>query len=205
MCCVGVSVGVAMGVCMRRPTGGVVCSLVYNRSAVSRDVPQRAPLRCASSLAFMGLNAGMKVALKVVTSRAHYKREVDVRRRLAKCSEKRVVSLIDSWDDELCLVMPRGERSLHQAISCDRIAGHEWDSVRKIMKDVASAAKELHDHGVVHCDLKVPPARPRILLACDRGACCARRRRRTGTLCRHRLPGACSRGMWCASARTVGC
>ena len=53
-----------------------------------------------------------------------------------------------------CLVMPRADRSLHQAVQSERFAGHDITRVTMIMRDVALALKAMHDKGWVHADLK---------------------------------------------------
>jgi hypothetical protein len=53
------------------------------------------------------------------------------------------------------LVMPRGERSLHQIIDSERIAGKDLDNIYAYGKDMAMALEHLHSgHRIVHGDFK---------------------------------------------------
>ena len=52
------------------------------------------------------------------------------------------------------LVMPQGDRSLHDICSKERIAGIDADAVVDTMKQVAECLHYLHSMGVVHMDIK---------------------------------------------------
>ena len=54
-----------------------------------------------------------------------------------------------SW----CLVMPMGERSLHDIIAAERV-GHDFNKIHAIVFVIAKALGHLHFNGVVHGDFK---------------------------------------------------
>ncbi|KAG1654352.1 hypothetical protein FOA52_011847 [Chlamydomonas sp. UWO 241] len=64
----------------------------------------------------------------------------------------------DSFDAvgpyRLCIVMPRGDRSLLDALQHERFAGKDWDRIRRIGEDVMKALGHMHVEGIVHCDVK---------------------------------------------------
>ncbi|KAG1674225.1 hypothetical protein FOA52_013845 [Chlamydomonas sp. UWO 241] len=58
----------------------------------------------------------------------------------------------------LCIVMPRGDHSLLDALQHERFAGTgphaDWDRIRRIGEDVIKALGHMHAEGLVHCDVK---------------------------------------------------
>ena len=54
-----------------------------------------------------------------------------------------------------CLVMPLADRTLHDAISHERIAaGEDWHLVRLICTELCNALAHLHQQNIIHGDLK---------------------------------------------------
>ncbi|KAG1669403.1 hypothetical protein FOA52_004054 [Chlamydomonas sp. UWO 241] len=54
----------------------------------------------------------------------------------------------------LCVVMPRGERSLLDALLHEHFAGNDWLMVRAIFRNVVQALSHMHSMGMVHGDIK---------------------------------------------------
>jgi len=111
------------------------------------------------------------VALKFIRSKEHYDREVNVR---ARCGfdGRYVLLLTANYDGDIdvefrtdairkgyeefpyCVVMEAGSRSLKHMVDKQYIAGVEWDTIRGISKQIATALLHVHQKGVVHGDLK---------------------------------------------------
>ena len=54
-----------------------------------------------------------------------------------------------------CLALPRADRNLLDAIQNERFAGINKVQVVTIVRDIALSLKEMHDHHLVHGDVKV--------------------------------------------------
>jgi len=122
------------------------------------------------------------VALKIMKHRHQFKAEIDARyNNGSPLSSSFVISLL-GWhcpaDDPISdaggqapweeatetseeggeatyvLVMPQGERSLHDACAKERIAGIDADAVMAIVLQLAECLAYLHLMGIVHMDIK---------------------------------------------------
>ncbi|GBG35222.1 Protein kinase, putative, partial [Hondaea fermentalgiana] len=96
------------------------------------------------------------VALKIMRKKDQYDREI-VARTAADGGDANLegcLPLLDHVDEELCLVMQRGSRSLFEAINTERFAGRDLQKIRMIAYKVLSAVKSLHDSGRIHGDIK---------------------------------------------------
>ena len=60
----------------------------------------------------------------------------------------------EDGDTTYVLVMPQGERSLHDACAKERIAGIDADAAVDALRQVAGCLAYLHFRGVVHMDVK---------------------------------------------------
>ncbi|KAG1674224.1 hypothetical protein FOA52_013844 [Chlamydomonas sp. UWO 241] len=54
----------------------------------------------------------------------------------------------------LCIMMPRGDRSLLDALQHELFTGTDWGRIRRIGEDVIKALGHMHLEGLVHCDVK---------------------------------------------------
>ncbi|KAG1668021.1 hypothetical protein FOA52_006554 [Chlamydomonas sp. UWO 241] len=54
----------------------------------------------------------------------------------------------------LCVVMPRGDRSLQDAMLHEHFAGADWHLIKSIGKGVLTALKHMHEQSLVHGDVK---------------------------------------------------
>ena len=51
--------------------------------------------------------------------------------------------------------MPRASRTLHTAINESHIAGVDFLLVSSVLRDVCKCLAHLHQHGIIHGDIKV--------------------------------------------------
>ena len=122
------------------------------------------------------------VALKIMKHRHQFKAEIDARyNNGSPLSSSFVISLLGwhcpagdpisdaggqaPWEEATetseeggeatyVLVMPQGERSLHDACAKERIAGIDADAVMAIVLQLAECLAYLHSMGTVHMDIK---------------------------------------------------
>lgn len=109
------------------------------------------------------------VALKFMLNRKQFERELQGRKLLGLENEEcqYILDVIDYYEDvdferaelkayRYCLVMPRGDRTLHDAILHDNFAGKskQLNLVQHIMRFVAEALRFLHQKQIIHADLK---------------------------------------------------
>ena len=122
------------------------------------------------------------VALKIMKHRHQFKAEIDARyNNGSPLSSSFVISLLGwhcpagdpisdaggqaPWEEATetseeggeatyVLVMPQGERSLHDACAKERIAGIDADAVVAIVQQLAECLAYLHSMGTVHMDIK---------------------------------------------------
>lgn len=72
-----------------------------------------------------------------------------------KFSEEYIMPLIRYHEEELCFVMPLGDRNLDEIIRNEAIAGVEIDEIRHILRSVAITLQYLHyEHKIIHGDIK---------------------------------------------------
>ena len=127
------------------------------------------------------LTTNERVALKIMLHRHQFVAEIEARHNRGNpLSADYIITLLgwhcpsdDSISDEggrtplqeatektedgaatYVLVMPQGERSLHDACAKERIAGIDADAVVGIMQQVGGCLRYLHSMGVVHMDVK---------------------------------------------------
>ncbi|GBG35197.1 Protein kinase, putative, partial [Hondaea fermentalgiana] len=104
------------------------------------------------------------VALKIMRKNDQYDREIDARTaadggdaNLEGCLpllHREDENFAKRLNNELCLVMKRGSRSLFEAINTERFAGRDLQKIRTIAYKILSAVKSLHDSGRIHGDIK---------------------------------------------------
>ena len=129
----------------------------------------------ASSVHSTNSTSCKSVALKFMSSREQFVREVDARVRY-NLDVRYVMSISNSYDGDstsdndvafrkdakvkgyedfpYCIVMEAGSLSLKSLIDKQHFAGLDWDMVRGVTKQIASALQHIHKRGVIHGDLK---------------------------------------------------
>lgn len=66
-----------------------------------------------------------------------------------------IMPIIRYHEEDLCLVMPLGDRNLDEIIRNEAIAGIDLDSIRILMKSIAISLRYLHEeHKMIHGDIK---------------------------------------------------
>jgi serine/threonine protein kinase len=53
-----------------------------------------------------------------------------------------------------CIILQAADRNLQRIVNQEKIAGKEWDVVKKIFGDVVKCVEYIHSKGVIHGDLK---------------------------------------------------
>ena len=100
------------------------------------------------------------VALKLMVNKDEFEREWRTR-GAEELDPEHVVAVLRRHDEiargrrVMCLALPRADRNLLDAIQKERFAGINKVQVMAIVRDIALALKELHDHHLVHGDVKV--------------------------------------------------
>ena len=100
------------------------------------------------------------VALKDMQNKEEFERERRTREN-AQLDPGRVVTVLRYHQEDehgqpvLCMVLPRAERNLLDAIQKEHFAGRNMLRVVAIVQDIALALKEMHSKRLVHADLKV--------------------------------------------------
>lgn len=137
--------------------------------------------RTCNVVAALDRETKQDVVLKFMSDEDNFRRELDARDQDWKSDESKtlkfegVVSICDYFytDPDSCkkvakevqdpdiedfgkyvLVMPMGQRSLHDACAKERFAGYSYSKVVRVMKDVVQCVAKLHEKGLVHGDLK---------------------------------------------------
>ena len=96
-----------------------------------------------------------KVALKLMSDKGNFLREVGVRKEHTLDSARVMQILrVHETPEQLCIVMPRADRSLFEVVASERLAGLEFFRVLEIARDVALAIAHLHENGLCHADIK---------------------------------------------------
>lgn len=127
----------------------------------------------------MSLNRGAvvahKVALKFMSSEASFKKELSNRLSDA-VSGKYLITILDAYDGNsdneeqiafrqdaidkgygdypYCIVMEAADQNLNRYIDSQRIAGHDWEEIKRIFKQLVMCVEYLHGHQVIHGDIK---------------------------------------------------
>jgi len=57
-------------------------------------------------------------------------------------------------DYKYCIIMPAADRNVQQIVTQEKIAGNDWDSIRKMYGDIVRCVEYLHSKRVIHGDLK---------------------------------------------------
>lgn len=112
-----------------------------------------------------------QVAIKFMTDRIQYSREVQLRVD-KNFRHEYVIDVLEHFDGEknyhfmrevsrrnlkeyqYCIVMPLAEKDLESMLSNDHIAGISWPRIKLLSIELTLAIDHLHSKGVVHCDLK---------------------------------------------------
>eukprot|EP00457_Paulinella_chromatophora_P000913 gb/GEZN01000915.1/.p1 GENE.gb/GEZN01000915.1/~~gb/GEZN01000915.1/.p1 ORF type:complete len:977 (+),score=142.12 gb/GEZN01000915.1/:59-2989(+) len=95
------------------------------------------------------------VALKFIigdSAKENFDREMKSRKSLLNVSS--VIELLRCHADSFCLVMPAAEYSLADFIRRRQLSGRNLEEVQKIMVGIARALQPLHQHHLVHGDIK---------------------------------------------------
>ena len=117
---------------------------------------------------------GPRVALKFMRNVEQYKREVDIRTR-EMFNERFVIPIITHYngyasgdnvlfrndavekgygDYPYCVVMEAASSDLKQIVDRCNFAGKDWDEIKRMARQLATALVHVHDRGIVHGDLK---------------------------------------------------
>jgi serine/threonine protein kinase len=115
------------------------------------------------------------VALKLMSNKSQFRREIEARITRNREPIMNVIKLLcwhcpasDGYSDttgrepetevsevgSYVVVMARGERSLHESVAKERFAGYDVPKVIAAASSIAHALCELHQHGMIHCDIK---------------------------------------------------
>ena len=119
-----------------------------------------------------GAEGGEKqVALKFMCHRDQFEKEVSVR-EAAGLDPKYVISILQTHngDDDssflmglqrlgfdsypYCIVMEKADRNLQVSVLSDGYAGKDWEKIRGIARQLCYSVQHLHQHRVVHGDIK---------------------------------------------------
>ena len=98
------------------------------------------------------------VALKIMQHPDAFLREKEA--RTDAFSDDFVIPIVEAidteWNErrELCLVMPRGDRSLEGIISAERVAGVNVEKAKSLCVEVARCMQHVHGQGILHADIK---------------------------------------------------
>ena len=72
-----------------------------------------------------------------------------------KFDDEYIMPIIRFHEEELCLVMPLGDRNLDEIIRNEAVAGIAVDQIRSLMKSIAMSMHHLHkEHKMIHGDIK---------------------------------------------------
>jgi serine/threonine protein kinase len=111
------------------------------------------------------------VAMKFMSQRSHFLREVRVR-VMGNFSEEHVLGSLQVHDGDedpdfkdeaiakgfenfpYCFVMHVGGRTLGDVIMKEHIAGRDWSQIGIITAQIAAAVGHMHQKGFIHGDLK---------------------------------------------------
>jgi serine/threonine protein kinase len=147
-------------------------TLFFRRFEITTtSCPHHHSATCVIHLAIDHARDQERVALKLFKRKDQFMREQQVRTG-GNFSSKYVIDIIDTFDSDTneafneevwrrgvenypyMLVMPAAERNLQMVVSSERIAGRDWDKIRSMGIEIAEALKHMHDHGVLHGDIK---------------------------------------------------
>ncbi|GBG28933.1 CBL-interacting protein kinase 31 [Hondaea fermentalgiana] len=104
------------------------------------------------------INDNASVALKLLEEKKHFLAEIEARKKNPSgCLQllNNDTGIADALANDLCLVMPRGSKSLFEAINTERFAGHNLDKVREISYEPAKSSM-FSDHENGHLRRKPP-------------------------------------------------
>ncbi|GBG30811.1 Protein kinase, putative, partial [Hondaea fermentalgiana] len=128
------------------------------RYLIPEGPPEYESGTCVVRFATDVLASDRPVALKIMRRREQFDREIKAR----ETPTRGCVQLL--WPDDaqarrdheekLCLVMPRGSRTLSQAMSAERFAGRNLQKARHIAQKLAESLLELHESGRIHGDVE---------------------------------------------------
>ncbi|GBG31969.1 Protein kinase, putative [Hondaea fermentalgiana] len=132
-----------------------------NRYNIAEGPPVHESKTCAVHLA-TDVRSNKLVALKIMREKEQYDREIKARtvndgKSLLGCLElldRKTEADRRLLDKQKCLVMPRGSRSLFEAINTERFAGRDLNKVREISYQLALALQGLHESKRIHGDIK---------------------------------------------------
>ena len=115
------------------------------------------------------------VALKFINSRVHFLREVQSR-SIGGFNSDFVIDLLKAYDGDsedpddvlfrqdaifkgfseypYCVVMEVADHNLKKLIDQQSICGKEWEEIRSITRQLATALEHIHSKGIVHGDVK---------------------------------------------------
>lgn len=142
--------------------------LFYKRYSFLSDTPQHISRTCIVRLA-RDMNSGetnKAVALKFMANESQYIMEKSFRNK-GNFDSQYVVGIMHCHDEPefretakkhglypFCVVMEAADRTLKEVIDHERIAGLEWDAIRHLTSQLASALLHIHSKGFIHGDIK---------------------------------------------------
>jgi serine/threonine protein kinase len=119
-----------------------------------------------------GVDPPVPVALKFMRAREHFTREVTTG-EAHNLSADHVLELLRSHDGDAepalleeapahgfsaehryCVVLPAAERTLHDVIAHEHVAGRQWSLIASIVRQLGEAMAHLHSKGLIHEDCK---------------------------------------------------
>ena len=115
------------------------------------------------------------VVLKFINSRVHFLREVQSR-SIGGFNSEFVIDLLETYDGDsedrddvlfrqdaifkgfseypYCVIMEFADHNLKKLIDQQSICGKEWEEIRSITRQLATALEHIHSKGIVHGDIK---------------------------------------------------
>jgi len=146
---------------------------LLGRYDVKVGLPEHQSDTCVVRLAVdRSVDPPVPVALKFMRAREHFTREVTTR-EAHTLSADHVLELLRSHDGDAepalleeapahgfsaehryCVVLPAAERTLHDIIAHEHVAGRQWPLIASIARQLGEAMGHLHSKGLIHGDCK---------------------------------------------------
>jgi serine/threonine protein kinase len=115
---------------------------------------------------------GELVAVKFMKHLDNYTQEKESRKGGSIDDSRYVIPLLESFNEEedsafyeeiirkgfgdykYCIIMSAADRNLQQIVNQEKIAGKDWDAIKKMYGDIVKCVDYLHSKRVIHGDLK---------------------------------------------------